>query len=594
MELKNYAKSLQENGIKWFPTNGKVPFEGFMWKTKTATLDDFELFEKEKNQIAKTIAIQMGNGSDLLCIDFDTYKFGEKGKEILEQFYKDELIEFLNQEKRIYLEMTPQGGCHFIVKTKENYGNKKVAKVKTSNDKYECIIETKGEGGYIVTYPSPNYVKVSNFELWELVEIDKEEFEGIFDLLKSFNQESVEASIPLVSNTIYEGKKVWEYYNEEQSSVDYAKHLLEQAGWKLNGKNCTRPGKDSGVSATFGYVAQNVFYVFSTSCHPFEENKAYKPFNILTLLEFNGDYKESTKFLAKIYKNETPSMIDQPLAVQKDILSDCFVDYRKDVVMPTPIVSFINDYSTALQKNIGVLSLGDISVLTGQQKAKKTFFLNKIIESYLNNGRVIDDRIVSNVLPNKTKVCVIDTEQSDYWANKNAKRINRISRSDNFDYIALRKFSPTDRKQRIELYLNNYSKDLGFLIIDGIVDLCNNSNDMEESMSIVNWLMNISASKNIHILCVLHLNPGLSSNGETKMRGFLGTIIAQKAESVIQIEKDKNNEAQSKISAKDVRGESFKPFSIEIDSTGTPRLLSLGEVYNDNEYSKKFSSDSPF
>jgi hypothetical protein len=586
MELKDYAKSLQENRIKWFPTNGKVPFEGFMWKTKEATLDDFDLFEKEKSQVAKNIAIQMGAGSDLLCIDFDTYKFGDNGKEILEQFYKNEFIEFLNQEKRIFLEMTPQGGCHFIIKTKVNYGNKKVAKVKTENNKYECIIETKGDGGYIVTYPSPNYIKVSQFDLWELNEVDNDEFEAIFDLLKSFNQESIEASIPLVSNTIYEGKKVWEYYNEEQFSVDYAKHLLNQNGWKINGKNCTRPGKTDGISATFGYVANNVFYVFSTSCHPFEENKAYKPFNILTLLEFNGDYKESTKYLAKIYKNETVSVLEQPIEKQKDLLADCFVDFRKEVILPPPVISFINDCGTPLQKNIGVLSMGDISVLTGWQKAKKTFMLNKIVESYLNNGKIIDERVVSNIPHNKKRVCVIDTEQSEYWANLNAKRINKLSNSENFHYLGLRKFSPKERKEKIELYINIYSNDLGLLIIDGIADLCFNTNDMEESMEMVNWLMKISAEKQVHIMCALHLNPGIGSSGQTKMRGFLGTMLAQKAETVIEIEKDAKNDSQSKISAKDVRGQSFKPFMIEINDLGMPHFCSIGETIDDVSYTK--------
>jgi type IV pilus biogenesis protein CpaD/CtpE len=115
---------------------------------------------------------------------------------------------------------------------------------------------------------------------------------------------------------------------------------------------------------------------------------------------------------------------------------------------------------------------------------------------------------------------------------------------------------------------------------------------MNESIEIVNWLMKESAERQIHIICALHLNPGLSNNGETKMRGFLGTILAQKAESVIQIEKEKQNESQSKISAKDVRGRSFKPFCIEINEDGIPYFVSYGSRIEQNEYSK--SNDSPF
>ena len=580
--LLKYAQNFIDLGYQAFPTKEKAPYNSFMWKTQKAKLNDFEGTDQ--------VAIAMGDDNDFLCIDIDIYKTDDK--KILTEILNEDLVTFLHKNKLLYAETTKSQGFHFIVKTKQKLSSKKITKVKTSENKYECIIETKGVNGYVVVYPSFGYENKCNFNLWDLGYISDEELEGLFDILKSYNQEAVEASIPLINNSIFEGKKVWDYYNEEQSSIDYSKRLLEQNGWKIKGKNLIRPGKTEGTSATFGFLANNVFYVFSTSCHPFEEGKAYKPFNILTLLEFNGDYKESTKYLAKIYKNETSVALSEPIDKQKDLLKDCFVDFRKDVVLPPSIISFIEDYRTPSEKNIGVLTLGDISVITGMQKAKKTFFLNKIVQSYLENGKVIDERIVSEVPKNKEKVCIIDTEQSEYWANLNAKRINKISNSDNFDYLGLRKFNAKERKEKIELYLNCYGKNLGLLIIDGIVDLCFNSNDMNESIEIVNWLMKESAERQIHIICALHLNPGLSNNGETKMRGFLGTILAQKAESVIQIEKEKQNESQSKISAKDVRGRSFKPFCIEINEDGIPYFVSYGSRIEQNEYSK--INDSPF
>jgi hypothetical protein len=576
MEFREYAIKLKENNIDFFPTNDKVPFKGYMWKTKESNINDFDLYENEEIKNTLSLSIKLGQRSQLICIDFDTYKIAN-GKDFFLDFIRNEFIEFLNQEKRVYIETTQKGGYHFIFKTNILTKNQKLAKVKIDNDKYDCIIESKAEDGYIVTYPTPNYHKISAFELWELQEIDDNEYETIFELVKSYNEEVINESIPFMPGTVYDGKKIWEYYNEEQSSIDYAKQLLEQNGWKINGKKCIRPGKTEGNSATFGHVANNVFYVFSTSCHPFEEGKAYKPFNILTLLEFNGDYKESTKYISSILKNENVNLT-KPSLEQKKILEDCFIDFRKDVILPPPIISFINDYGMPYQKNIGVFSMGDISVLTGWQKAKKTFMLNKIVESYLNNGKIIDKYVVSNVPLNKQRVCIIDTEQSEYWANLNAKRINKISNSENFHYLGLRKFNPKERKEKIELYLNNYSENLGLLIIDGIADLCFNTNDMEESINIINWLMNISAEKRVHIMCALHLNPGMSSSGQTKMRGFLGTMLAQKAETVIEIEKDSRNDNQSKISPKDVRGQSFKPFMIEIDEIGLPRFIGLGEV----------------
>lgn len=68
--------------------------------------------------------------------------------------------------------------------------------------------------------------------------------------------------------------------------------LLVQHGWTVFGKSgnnvqLTRPGKTSGLSATWN---GEHFYVFSSSCPQFEPEKGYRPFEVYTRLEHNGDH----------------------------------------------------------------------------------------------------------------------------------------------------------------------------------------------------------------------------------------------------------------------------------------------------------------
>lgn len=74
-----------------------------------------------------------------------------------------------------------------------------------------------------------------------------------------------------------------------------------QHGWRVSGKGSdgniqlTRPGKSSGISATF---KDGVFYVFSSSVPGFESDRGYSPFEVYTRLEHNGDHAAAASALA--------------------------------------------------------------------------------------------------------------------------------------------------------------------------------------------------------------------------------------------------------------------------------------------------------
>ena len=73
---------------------------------------------------------------------------------------------------------------------------------------------------------------------------------------------------------------------------------LQRHGWALakagDNEYWRRPGKTSGWSAT---LKDGVFYVFSSSAAPFEQNRAYSPFSVYAMLEHGGDFAAAASAL---------------------------------------------------------------------------------------------------------------------------------------------------------------------------------------------------------------------------------------------------------------------------------------------------------
>ena len=90
--------------------------------------------------------------------------------------------------------------------------------------------------------------------------------------------------------------RVFEQYNQ---SNDYEQVLFKH-GWKLDHQQgseirYTRPGKSSGVSASFN-TEKRTFYVF-TDGSVFEPNTGYSAFAVYAILEHGGDYKKASRSL---------------------------------------------------------------------------------------------------------------------------------------------------------------------------------------------------------------------------------------------------------------------------------------------------------
>ena len=187
-------------------------------------------------------------------------------------------------------------------------------------------------------------------------------------------------------------------------------------------------------------------------------------------------------------------------------------------------------------------TLGNFSASIGKAKSKKTFNVSAIVAAALKNGTVL--RYVAELPEDKRKVLYVDTEQSPYHCLKVMTRI-RI----------------------VEQAIYN-TPDIGLVIIDGIRDMVYDINSPGESTRIISKLMQWTDDRQIHIHTILHQN-----KGDENARGHIGTELNNKAETVLQVEKDKGNGDISHVSAIHIRAMDFEPFAFRINDKALPELI---------------------
>ena len=182
-------------------------------------------------------------------------------------------------------------------------------------------------------------------------------------------------------------------------------------------------------------------------------------------------------------------------------------------------------------------------------------------------------RYVAELPEDKRKILYVDTEQSPYHCLKVMKRILRMAGlpddrdNENLEFLALRKYTPEQRIRIAEQAIYN-TPNIALVIIDGIRDMVYDINSPGESTRIISKLMQWTDDRQIHIHTILHQN-----KGDENARGHIGTELNNKAETVLLVEKDKNNGDISKVSAMHIRAMDFEPFAFRINDNALPELM---------------------
>lgn len=218
---------------------------------------------------------------------------------------------------------------------------------------------------------------------------------------------------------------------------------------------------------------------------------------------------------------------------------------------------------TLFLHDTGTIPRGDLIAIKAKSKQGKSFLCCALISSMFGCSEF------SFTNADVGKVLYFDTEQNERNTAKLVRRVHTLmnwqldSNSPKFAAYALRTAELPKRLEVIKGAIKKHHPSAVF--IDGVADLIDDFNSVEQSTKIINDLMELSATNDCAICCVLHEN---KKDDDTGMKGHLGTMLLQKASDVFQIKKDGY---QFNVTETDCRNMPIEDFSFVVDGHGIPR-----------------------
>lgn len=189
----------------------------------------------------------------------------------------------------------------------------------------------------------------------------------------------------------------------------------------------------------------------------------------------------------------------------------------------------------------GVSTAGNLTVITGQAKAGKSALLGGTVAALIDGKEHLGMTAPVNTAGHGW--IHFDTEQSRYDHHRlicrAMERAGVNTLPEWFRSYSLADVPTAERRKLLAAEMVATKAAHGKLegvIIDGIADLCHDLNDPAEAFGLVEELQRLAIKFDCVIVVILHLNPSTLTG---KTRGHLGSQLERKAESVIQLEKDK-------------------------------------------------------
>lgn len=303
------------------------------------------------------IAGKVSGGLEIIDVDTKHDTTGSLGED-LKTLIRDNLPELYPS---LVIAQTQSGGYHIYYRCSSIEGNKKLA----SKQNKEVLVETRGEGGYVVAPPSPGYSYIQG-DPSNIPTITPSQRDLLFNISQSFNELPEVKPPPKVAypEAKYNPTRPspFEDYNDRGDVVA----LLESNGWRVinhsgNRVNLLRPGEtDSKTSGNY-HVELRTLRVFSSSTD-FNPDIAYNPSQVFSLLECSGDNKLAYRRLLEMGYGEpyTGADIKPTLVKTHQIQVDSVnVVTRVNSVISTPGQALkIENIPTAQGEDIIITSPG--------------------------------------------------------------------------------------------------------------------------------------------------------------------------------------------------------------------------------------------
>ncbi len=205
-------------------------------------------------------------------------------------------------------------------------------------------------------------------------------------------------------------------------------------------------------------------------------------------------------------------------------------------------------------------SVGNFVVITGKPKARKSAFAQAILSAAITESEVMG--IGVRMPSSNNKIILVDTEQdtndiaSNLYRLKKQTGLKTFKGVDNFSVYSVSELEP----KKIISFINQlfiHQDGIGLMVIDGLLDLINDMNDVRESRELLHQIKYWTTSNNCLIVTIIH-----QSKSTGYSIGHLGSFADRKAQAVLSVDKDKDDNI-SIMSPQYMRSDkNFEPISI--------------------------------
>ena len=212
---------------------------------------------------------------------------------------------------------------------------------------------------------------------------------------------------------------------------------------------------------------------------------------------------------------------------------------------------------------VGVFALGDIHALKGKQKCGKTTALKVCLAAWMRGSQF---RVVSGL--EAPRVLYLDTEQKQSDVKLIVTDVIQMTGleapyvDDHLQVYALRRRDYNLLLDDMRLLISDFHPQV--VIVDGIVEFVASFNDESMAKQLIHDLLCISEEGRLAMVCVLHTN---KADDDHNMRGHLGTMLAQKAGTVLECKKDKGSSIIN-VTCSDARHAEMPEWSIMFNENG--------------------------
>ena len=517
--LLTIAEQALDAGISVVPprTDGtKAPLGSWRtFQTRLPYLQELDAWYRDDDNPG--IGVVCGSVSgNLECLDFDRRPAYDQYVERARETGLSELVDRIEQG---YLERSPRG-YHWLWRCAEISGNTKLAQ----NEKQEVLIETRGEGGYVIVAPSNGSIHPSG-EPYELLNgsmdaiesITPEERELLLDLARSFDSF---ARRPDLRPSDAESRPGDHFAAETAWS-----ELLEPAGWrKMGGRdgitNWQRPGKTIGISATTNFGGADLLHVF-TSSTDFQPDTSYSKFAAYAVLHHPGDFSLAASALrATGFGAASPIPTASPEGAAPFVPSGSFsfTPWAELLAEPAETQSWLWDRT---------LATSSISILVSRPKVGKSTLARSIAVAVATGGKLLG-RTVS---PGKILYLQISAEGKRSELKQSFEHAGASLDDRLWVYTGPTVEGPVEA---LEQAIAQYSPNL--VIIDTMIRWVRvaDANDYTEMARITEAIATMARLSGSHIMMLHHASKadrdaGDAVLGSTAIFGAVDTLLAMRS-----------------------------------------------------------------